>query len=72
MMSDNTELEKALYTAADMQKIGEIPDELTRIINEYADIELTEDELDYVSAASSFPEQSFRRFMEKLDESRKK
>lgn len=64
-------LERALYIAADMQKIGEVPDKLTNIINECTDIEITEEELDFVSAAASMPEQNYRIFMEKLAQAHK-
>ena len=72
MIQSGDGLEKALEIAADMQKMDDIPDELSSIIREYVDIELTEDELDYVSVASSLPKQNFTQFMEKLTERRKK
>ena len=65
-------LEKLLETASDMQKMDDIPDKLSSIIRECLDTELTEDELDYVSAASSLPKQNFKQFLEKLAERRNK
>ena len=70
MIMNGDKLEKALEIAADMQTIvdDDVPDELGKIINECADIELTEEELDYVSAATAMPKQNFKNFMEKLTE----
>ena len=68
MIPNDDGLEKALEIAADMQKMDAVPDELSRIVKECADDELTEDELDLVSAASALPKQNFENFMKKLAE----
>ena len=68
MKPNNDRLEKALEIAADMRKMDDVPDELSDIIKECEDVELTEDELDYVSAASARPKQDFEQFMKKLSE----
>ena len=72
MILNGDGLEKALEIAADMKKMDEIPDELSRVISECTDTELTEDELDLVSAASALPKQNFTQFMQKLAERRDK
>lgn len=67
-MKNKDNAENILKLAADMQKFGDISDELTDLVNEYDEDELSLDELDLVSAASSAPTQSLDRFIAMMKE----
>ena len=68
-MSTENNAEKLLKMAADMQDFDEIPDELTEMIKEYGEAELSVEEMDNVMAASSAPAQSLSKFLEMMKKS---
>lgn len=65
-MSTEDKAEKLLKIAADMQDFEEIPDELTEMVREYGEAELSVEEMDNVTAASSAPAQSLSKFLEMM------
>lgn len=68
MLNNNSKLEKLMLLAADMQQLDSVQDELTRLVRECEEAELTEYELDNVAAASASPSQSIQAFMKMLSE----
>lgn len=66
MNNTNNKIEKMMKLCADMQSFSDIHDELTKLVREYGEAELTVEELDNVSAAVSEPTQSYSRFMQLL------
>ena len=68
-MSTEDKAEKMLKIAADLQQFDEIPDDLTEMIREYGETELSIEEMDNVAAASSAPAQSLSKFLEMMKKS---